>query len=79
MSRVNENIIMNNFLLTYSVPDQNGTGKIDLYKWFGSEDKLHSFVIEKKKLYHNGFVINEAMEVLDDRQIFTGGDLPKRD
>lgn len=79
MSRVKDNIIMNNFLLTYSVPDPNGTGKIDLYKWFVSEDKLHSFVIEKKKLYSNGFVINEAMEVLDDRQIFTGGDLPKRD
>ena len=79
MSRVKENIIMNNFLLTYSVPDPNGTNKIDLYKWFESEDELHSFIIEKKKLYSSGFVINEAMEILDDRQIFTGGDLPKRD
>ena len=26
MSRLKENIIMNNFLLTYSVPDPNGTG-----------------------------------------------------
>lgn len=79
MSRLKENIIMNNFLLTYSVPDPNGTGKINLYKWFENEDELHCFVIEKKKLYPNGFVINEAMEVLDYRQIFTGGDLPKRD
>ena len=70
---------MNNFLLTYSVPDPNGTGKTNLYKWFENEDELHGFVIEKKKLYPNSFVINEAMEVLDNRQIFTGGDLPKRD
>lgn len=70
---------MNNFLLTYSVPDPNGMGRINMYEWFESEDELHSFIIEEKKLYQNGFMINEAMEVLDDRQIFTGGNLPKRD
>lgn len=70
---------MNNFLLTYSVPDPNGMGRINMYEWFESEDELHSFIIKEKKLYQNGFIINEAMEVLDDRQIFTGGNLPKRD
>ena len=69
---------MNNFLLTYSVPDPNGNGKVNLYKWFESEDELHSFIIKKKKLYPQGFVVNEAMEVLDDRQIFVGGDCPNR-
>lgn len=69
---------MNNFLLTYSVPDPNGVGTINTYKWFESEVELHSFIIEKKKLYPNGFIVNEAMEILDDRQIFTGGNLPNR-
>lgn len=69
---------MNNFLLTYSVPNPNGNEKVNLYKWFESEDELHSFIIEKKKLYPQGFIINEAMEVLDGRQIFVGGDYPNR-
>lgn len=70
---------MNNFLLTYTVPEPNGIGKIKTYEWFESEDELHSFIIEKKKLYPQAFVINEAMEILDDRQVFTGGDMPNRD
>lgn len=69
---------MNNFLLTYSVPDPNGNEKIKTYEWFESEEELHSFIIEKKNLYPNGFIINEAMEILGDRQIFTGGNLPDR-
>lgn len=70
---------MNNFLLTYTVPDPNGVGKIKTYEWFESENELHSFIVEKKKLYTRGFIINEAMEILDDRQIFSGGNLPNRD
>lgn len=70
---------MNNFLLTYSVPDPNGMGRINMYKWFKNEDELHSFVIEKKNLYQNGFIVNEATEILEERQIFFGGNLPKRD
>lgn len=69
---------MNNFLLTYSVPNVSGIGKINLYKWFESEEELHRFVAIEKNLYPTGFIINEAMEILDDRQIFTGGDIPKR-
>ena len=70
--------MMNNFLLMYSVPDLNGMGRINMYKWFENEDELHSFVVKEKNLYQNGFIVNEAMEILNDRQIFTGGDLPKR-
>lgn len=70
---------MNNFLLTYTVPAPNGVGKIKTYEWFESEDEMHSFIIEKKKLYSQAFVINEAVEILDDRQIFVGGNVPNRD
>lgn len=70
---------MNNFLLTYTVPNPNGVGKIKTYEWFESEDEMHSFIIEKKKLYSQAFVINEAVEILDDRQIFVGGNVPNRD
>lgn len=70
--------MMNNFLLTYSVPDSNGMCIINMYKWFENEDDLHSFVVKEKNLYQNGFIVNEATEILNDRQIFTGGDLPKR-
>ena len=70
--------MMNNFLLTYSVPDPNGMGRINMYKWFENEDDLHSFVVKEKNLYQNGFIVNEATEILNDRQIFTRGDLPKR-
>lgn len=60
---------MNNFLLTYSVPNPNGAGKINTYEWFESEVELCSFIIEKKGLYCNEFIINEAMEILNDRHI----------
>jgi len=61
---------LNNFLLTFSVPDPNGFGRIETYKWFESEEELHNFIIEGKELYPCGFIINEAIEIFDSRKIF---------
>ena len=63
--------MINNFLLTYDcwVTQPTGSGFIDSkYSWFESEEELRDFVDEMKKR-NSHFKVNEAIEILNDRQI----------
>lgn len=60
---------MSDILLTYSVPSPKGTGRVNLCKRFKSEDECRGFVALRKIRYGDAFVIDEAMEILDSRQI----------
>jgi len=62
--------VENQFLLTYSVPvPYEGVSKVNLYKWFSSEEEMGGFCDAMKETYGNGFVIEESIEIVDSRQV----------
>jgi len=60
----------NAFLLTYAVPvPYENVSVLSMFKWFSSEDEMKDFVGNMRSQYGEKFIIGEALEILDDRQI----------
>ena len=59
----------NRFLITYSVPSTEYSGRINLFQWEDSDDNVRDFSNEKKNDYGAAFQIIEVIEIIESEQI----------
>lgn len=59
----------NRFLLTYSVPSTEFSGRINLFKWEDSEEDVKDFIDEMNSTYGVAFQIIEIVEIIESREV----------
>lgn len=62
-----------NFLLVYYIPvPYENCNRIKTCQWFEREEEMYDFIAEMKEQYPQGFVILDSIEILQERNIYSG-------